>query len=260
MRSRDFRTAQAAKLLTPGNRSIGQLSSSTPERFYKIRSRQQGVLSLSLSGLQANATLELLNPQGKRLAQSTQPGRSSEAIQYDVNPGTYYVRVFRQQGKTRYQLRLSQHPVQVKPAQVQLLLPAAPDPIVQAVLDLTNQYRAQASLAPLHWNSILTATALAHSQDMAYNDFFSHTGSDRSSLFDRLRAAGYAYDSVGENIAAGYATPAGVVQAWMQSPEHRANILSPDLREMGVGFFFLDQDPGTIQSRYYWTQNFGSPA
>lgn len=260
MRSRDFRAAQAAKLLTPGNRSTGQLTSSTSERFYKIRSRQQGVLNLSLSGLQANATLELLNSQGKRLAQSIQPGRSDEAIQYDATPGTYYVRVSRQQGKTRYQLRLSQQPVQVKPAQIQLPLPPSPDPIVQAVLDLTNQYRAQAGLAPLRWNPVLTATALAHSQDMAYNDFFSHTGSDRSSLFDRLRAAGYAYDSAGENIAAGYATPAGVVQAWMQSPEHRANILSPEATEMGVGFFLMDQDPGTIQSRYYWTQNFGTPA
>ncbi|MBD2025735.1 CAP domain-containing protein [Leptolyngbya sp. FACHB-711] len=260
MRSKDFRAASTAKVLMAEDSSTGRLNSLTPERLYKIHSQQRGWLNLSLSRLQANANLELFNQQGKLLSQSSQPGRTSETIRREVGPGTYYVRVSRQQGKTRYQLKLDQEPVQVGLANLQLPLPQAPDPIVQSVLDITNQYRAQAGLSPLRWNSVLTATALAHSQDMALNDFFGHTGSNGSSLFDRLRAAGYGYDSAGENVAAGYATPENVVQAWMQSSGHRANILNPELTELGVGFFLMEQDSGTVQSRYYWTQNFGTPA
>jgi uncharacterized protein YkwD len=260
MRSRNFRVASTAKVLTDENRSSGRLNSLNPERLYKIHSRQHSLLNLTLSGLQANANLELLNQQGKRLSRSNQPGRTSESIRYQASPGTYYVRVSRQQGRTRYQLRLHQEPTPPTPVMLQLPLAQSPDPIVQSVINLTNLYRAQAGLSPLRWNPVLSATALAHSQDMAVNDFFGHTGSNGSSLFDRLRAAGYAYDTAGENIAAGYATPEGVVQAWMQSPGHQANILSPEATELGVGFVLLDQDPGRVQSRYYWTQNFGTPA
>ncbi|WP_088893821.1 CAP domain-containing protein [Leptolyngbya ohadii] len=259
MQSRNFRVADRARLLTNGESSTGRLNSNVRERFYKIQLQQRSSLNLSLSGLQANANLELLDRQGKLLSRSNQPGRTNETLSYSGEPGTYYVRVSRQQGKTRYQLRVNQEAAQPKGMVIPLAIPAAPDPIVQSVLDLTNQYRAQARLAPLSWNPVLTATALAHSQDMAFNDYFSHRGSDGSSLFDRLRVGGYRYDSAGENIAAGYATAEGVMAAWMNSPGHRANILDPDLKELGVGFFLLDQDPGTVQARYYWTQNFGTP-
>ena len=67
--------------------------------------------------------------------------------------------------------------------------------------------------------------AQAHSQDMADRDFFSHTGSDGRSPFQRMRDAGYSYRRAAENIAAGSTSPAEVVDMWMGSPGHRANIL-----------------------------------
>lgn len=259
MRSKDFRAARNAKVLTAEG-STGRLNALISERLYKIHSQQRGLLNVTLSGLQANANLELLNQQGRLLSRSTQPGRSSETIRQRVEPGTYYVRVSRQQGRTRYQLQVNQEPPQSEFAKFQLPLPQAPDSIAQAVVNATNQYRIQAGLSPLRWNPVLSVAALAHSQDMASNDFFGHMGSNGSSPLDRIRAAGYAYDSAGENVAAGYATPEGVVQAWMQSSSHRANILNPDFTEMGVGFFLMEQDPGVVRSRHYWTQDFGKPA
>ena len=97
-------------------------------------------------------------------------------------------------------------------------------------------------------NDKLHAAALGHSVDMAENDYFSHTSRDGSSMVDRIERQGYNWRSVAENIAAGYRTPASVVDGWMNSSGHRANIMNCDLTEIGVGFH-----------DYYWTQNFGRP-
>ena len=258
MRPNDSRTA---KLINSGELYNGKLGAAKPDRFYQIRFNQRSSLNVALSGLQADANLALLDRRGKKLGQSAQAGQANESIATTVDPGTYFVRVSRRQGSTRYQLSLTSNVAQEGGLGTRQAIPSIPaDPIAQEVLDLTNTYRAQANLSPLRLNAALSAAATAHSQAMAYGDFFSHSGVNGSTLDDRLSTAGYAYDAAGENIAAGLATPTAVVQAWMKSPEHRANILDPDLQEMGLGFCLLDNDTGTTNFRYYWTQDFGIPS
>jgi uncharacterized protein YkwD len=87
---------------------------------------------------------------------------------------------------------------------------------------------------------------------MAVKGYFSHTGQDGRSPFDRIKQAGYPGRMMGENIAAGQTSAAAVMQAWMNSPGHRANILNCGYKEVGVGYVA----GGSM--RHYWTQNFGS--
>lgn len=129
---------------------------------------------------------------------------------------------------------------------------------VNRVLELTNDFRAQNSLAALKLNDELNATALAHSTDMAEQDYFSHTGKNGSLPWDRAELFGYEARSMGENIAAGYSTPEAVVQGWINSPGHRANLLNASFTELGVGYYFLSPDTGSVNYGSYWTQVFGS--
>lgn len=128
---------------------------------------------------------------------------------------------------------------------------------IQDVVELTNQYRKANGLTALAIDLDLVEAAQQHSQTMATLDFFSHTGLDGSLPWDRAISAGYESRIVGENIAAGYTTPAAVVDGWINSPDHRANILDPNYNEIGVGYYFLANDPGTVNANYYWTQVFG---
>lgn len=118
-----------------------------------------------------------------------------------------------------------------------------------AVLDLVNKERAGAGCSPLTASSELGALAGAFSQDMAERDFFSHTDPDGDSPWDRAAQAGIE-GLGGENIARGQADAAAVMDAWMNSDGHRANILNCDFRTLGVGVHFGDGGP-------WWTQNFG---
>jgi uncharacterized protein YkwD len=93
---------------------------------------------------------------------------------------------------------------------------------------------------------------------MAQNDFFSHTGSDGSSFTDRLIRAGYTFSAAAENIAAGTTTPERTVDGWMNSEGHRRNILNCELREIGVGYAYLENDTGSVNYHHYWTQDFGT--
>lgn len=126
-------------------------------------------------------------------------------------------------------------------------------PSAQQVIDLTNQYRAAAGCAPLTVSQRLTSAAAAHSQDMATNNFFSHTGSDGSTPWDRIRRTGYTFSTAAENIAAGYRTAEQVVQGWYNSEGHRRNMLNCNLREIGVAY----ADGGSYGR--YWTQVFATP-
>lgn len=106
------------------------------------------------------------------------------------------------------------------------------------VVSLINAERSKAGLSPLTKQSQLTAAARLHSQDMACNDFFSHTSPTTGSPFDRIAAQGYSYSWAGENIAAGYGSAAALVQGWMNSPGHKANILSENFTQIGVGYAY----------------------
>jgi uncharacterized protein YkwD len=129
----------------------------------------------------------------------------------------------------------------------------------EQVIGLTNQERAQYGCPALTANDQLTNAAQRHSRDMAINDYFSHTGLYGSSLFDRIAREGYQYRTAAENIAAGSVTPEHVVAGWMNSEGHRKNILNCDLREIGVGYYYLENDTGDTNYKHYWTQVFGTP-
>jgi uncharacterized protein YkwD len=129
----------------------------------------------------------------------------------------------------------------------------------QAVVDLVNSERLKAGCPALNVSHQLSAAAQGHSQDMALDDYFSHTSKNGRSPWDRIRATGYEYRSAGENIAADYPTAASAVNAWMDSPGHRANILNCGFEETGVGYYYLANDTGSVNYRHYWTQVFASP-
>ncbi|MGY0069990.1 CAP domain-containing protein [Streptomyces sp. QTS137] len=117
------------------------------------------------------------------------------------------------------------------------------------VLRLVNQERAKVGCSPVAANSALTGLATAFSKDMADRGFFDHTDPDGDTPWDRASAAGIS-DLGGENIARGQATAAAVMEAWMNSPGHKANILNCDFKTLGVGVHFGSGGP-------WWTQNFG---
>lgn len=110
--------------------------------------------------------------------------------------------------------------------------------------------------ADLAWNDNLARAAAAHSDDMVAGNFFSHTGSSGSSVGDRVTAAGYAWRGVGENIAAGQPSVAVVVDGWMKSEGHCANLMNAAFRDIGVACV-----AGNANTSYrtYWTQDLATP-
>ncbi|MEE1940082.1 CAP domain-containing protein [Streptomyces sp. TRM 70361] len=119
------------------------------------------------------------------------------------------------------------------------------------VLALVNEERKTAGCEPVTANARLTRAADDYSDVMAASGVMSHTGPDGSTMADRVEAAGYAWSNLGENIARGQPDAAAVMDAWMNSPGHRANILNCAFEELGVGVHFGDGGP-------WWTQNFGT--
>ncbi len=101
--------------------------------------------------------------------------------------------------------------------------------------ELVNAHRASVGCAALAWNGSVGDVAQAHSDDMVDRDFFSHTNPDGLSPFDRLASAGVSFTAAAENIAYGYPTAQAVLQGWLDSPGHRANIENCALTEHGVG-------------------------
>ncbi|MFS8101016.1 CAP domain-containing protein [Lentzea alba] len=117
----------------------------------------------------------------------------------------------------------------------------------QAVLALVNDARAAKGCRALVIDDRITTAAQAHSTDMATNNYFSHDSKDGREFDERMRDAGYPNPG-GENIAKGYRTPEQVMEGWMTSSGHRANIENCSFTTMGVG----------LDTRgFLWTQNFG---
>jgi len=127
------------------------------------------------------------------------------------------------------------------------------------VLDLINTRRGEGATCgdlgtfepagPLTVNGALTCAARNHSMDMGVRDFFSHTNPDGDGPGDRIVLAEYVYSNWGENIARGYPSPEAVVEGWMNSQGHCANLMNPSFTETGVGYY----------DGNYWTQVFGRP-
>lgn len=127
--------------------------------------------------------------------------------------------------------------------------PATQDQYAQDVLDLVNEERAKEGLSPLVLDQKLCEAAAIRANEIV--EKFEHTRPDGTSCFTVLQQNGINYRACGENIAAGQSTPAAVMDSWMHSEGHRANIMSSDFGKLGVGFV---QAPGGYQ--YYWVQLF----
>jgi uncharacterized protein YkwD len=108
-------------------------------------------------------------------------------------------------------------------------------PELESFVDQINDHRESVGCPRLVWNEDVAEVARVHSQDMLDRDFFAHTNPDGVTPAQRLRNAGIDYRRMAENIAWGYPTGSAVLQGWLGSPGHRANIENCALLEHGVG-------------------------
>ncbi|MBS4209852.1 CAP domain-containing protein [Bacillus sp. FJAT-50079] len=156
----------------------------------------------------------------------------------------------------------TEKPAPTQPVEQQAQKPASPQPteqkpaeqtnsqlsaFEQQVFELTNQERAKNGLAPLKIDLELSKVAREKSRDMSVNKYFDHNSPTYGSPFDMMKKFGITYRSAGENIAMGQRTPEEVVNAWMNSSGHRANILSTNFTHIGIGY---------VANGNYWTQQF----
>lgn len=158
----------------------------------------------------------------------------------------------------------------------ELALKATGPSLEDQIMELTNQERwNNGQLPPYKRNHLLDSSAAGHSQGMGARNFFSHVDPDDgcSLPWDRISDAGYDWNYAGENVAAGNSTAAATMAQWMGSPGHRAQILSTDSRELGIGYYHDASDTNYIRYDgnadcvaestnngpwyHYWTQNFG---
>ena len=109
--------------------------------------------------------------------------------------------------------------------------------------------------APLAWNSKLFDASAGHSADMANKNYFSHISLDGRTFDQRIKAAGYSWSRLGENIAAGQGNVATVMAGWMASPGHCSNIMGANFTEVGVACVINN---GSTY-RTYWTMDLGKP-
>lgn len=116
------------------------------------------------------------------------------------------------------------------------------------LVDRANGLRARNGLPPLIRVPALDRAALRHAEDMAAGGFLAHTGSDGSTLVDRVTAEGYAWCHLGENIGRGYADAGAMVTGWRDSPAHRPNLFSVTARQTGAA-----------RVGPYWVQVYAAP-
>ena len=140
----------------------------------------------------------------------------------------------------------------------------APTEQQQQMLARVNEARSQArqcgeqpfnAASPLTWSCPLTAAAQAHADDMAENDYFSHTGQDGNSVGERATQQSYAWRTVGENIAAGHTTADAAIESWINSPGHCRNLMNDDFTEMGMAY----AENADARFTHYWVQTLGAP-
>ena len=117
----------------------------------------------------------------------------------------------------------------------------------QEVANLTNQEREENGLSPLQIDTALQEVAQTKSEDMATNNYFSHTSPTYGSPFEMLQQFEVDYTTAAENIASGQQSPKEVVNGWMNSPGHRKNIMNEKVTHIGVGY---------AENGAYWTQLF----
>jgi uncharacterized YkwD family protein len=161
---------------------------------------------------------------------------------YKVSPGDTFWYIAKRYGldyKKLMQLNPNVEPRNMHVGEVIRLKASASSPsgFEEQVVQLVNQQRAKAGLRPLTHRADVKNVAQKKAEDMINSNYFSHTSPNYGSPFDMLKAFGISYSYAGENIAKGQKTPQEVMNAWMNSSGHRANILKPEYDVIGVGFY-----------------------
>jgi uncharacterized YkwD family protein/spore coat assembly protein SafA len=183
---------------------------------------------------------------------------AQETVSYTVLPGDSMWKI-----AVKYQVGVSEiissnpqitNPSMIYPGQ-KLTVPTMQGikSLESEVVKLVNVERSKQGLQPLKENWQLSRVARYKSADMAAKNYFSHTSPTYGSPFRMMESFGIKYSSAGENIAYGQKTPQQVMTAWMNSPGHRSNIMSPSYTQIGVGY--ATNKSGTP----YWTQMFIRP-
>lgn len=144
---------------------------------------------------------------------------------------------------------------------VENLLTIAPEDLTASVAasdvaSLTNENRIQNGLPPLAVSPLLTEAAQLKANDMAAHSYYAHTGPDGKTMLDWMNIVGYRYLNAGENLVIDRTTAEQAVGAWMNSPDHRANMLRPQFTQFGVGV-----SEGEYQGMHtiFVVQEFGTP-
>jgi len=279
----------AAKTLKLGAIVRGQVGKLDKDDFYRVSLATVGSLKINFRSSGAKPGMAIIQDRnsnglvdaGEVLTASRSRRSISSPIAVDnLSAGTYFLRVYQGAGETNYQLVVSTQPSSTGSGASQVSSasnsnsstspsttsssPSSPlqtvvSSFIDQVVQLTNAFRQQNGLPALTDNSNLNQAAQTQSQNMALQDFFDHTGLDGSHPWDRMTAAGYHWSRAAENIAAGQRTPEEVVTAWINSPGHRANMLDPNVKDIGVGYYELVNDTGNVNYNRYWTQVFGAP-
>jgi uncharacterized protein YkwD len=139
---------------------------------------------------------------------------------------------------------------------------ADPSAVAARVLALTNDARAHPrrcgdqkfeAAAPLRANALLEQAAALHARDMAAHAYIEHVGRDGSTPAQRVTRMGYRWRNTGENVAAGQPSAEHVVEDWLSSPGHCANIMNPAYVDMGVAYAVNMNSTAAV----YWAQEFG---
>jgi uncharacterized protein YkwD len=141
-------------------------------------------------------------------------------------------------------VRFAQERVEVEPKQ---------EPLIQEVIRIANAERAERGVGTLHEQLALRDAAEWMAKDMATHGYFSHTDSQGRDMTRRFQAFGYDRPHLmAENIEKGTPSPEATVQGWLSSPEHRRNLLHPEVREVGVGYAVDPHD------QPYWVLDLGA--
>ncbi|MDA1986583.1 CAP domain-containing protein [Bacillus cereus group sp. BcHK104] len=223
--------AQAATV-QPSNIKVQNIQHS--KVMMKQMSQQELQAFLQSMGVESLAQWQQGNFQPNCIIPGQQPTENVVTEQPTAKPETQ---------KPAEQKPAEQKPAEQKPAEEAKSL----SEFEQRVVELTNAERAKQGLPALKIDTELSKVARIKSEDMQKNNYFDHNSPTYGSPFDMMKKFGISYTSAGENIAQGQRTPEEVVQAWMNSAGHRANILNNGFTHIGVGY---------VESGNYWTQQF----
>ena len=201
-------------------------------------------------------TSNRLLPDGAVIRQGSLLGRPGSRVQLHIKSGRIAGEIITPEFTCQIRtLNSGVHVAQLlaRPAGLKATEKAGSADIKTEVIQLTNAERAKYGVPGLQYNSLLEQSAQGHSNDMAQNDYFSHTSLDGRTPSDRITATGYPWNANGENIAAGHRTADEVVTGWINSPPHHDNMISDKFCDIGVGYSYNESSTyGT-----YWVQNFG---